>query len=88
MISMKIIENMTEREDFLVSTLRHIQTFHHLEDDMDGFIENILRLTAEIPVKDNTGKINYIKGQIHEMYIKGEVPYRLVSLIDDLELEG
>ena len=50
---MKIIENMTEREQFLVESLVHIKYFSHLEDDVGKFAERVLYLASEIPVKSD-----------------------------------
>lgn len=81
---MKAIKNMTEREQFLVESLIHISYFHHLEDDISGFIDRILRLAGEMPVKSDKENKQAVKDKVHEMYLDNEmVSHELLDFIED-----
>lgn len=81
---MKAIKNMTEREQFLVESLIHISYFHHLEDDISGFIDRILRLAGEMPVKSDKENKQAVKDKVHEMYLGNEMVSReLLDFIED-----
>ena len=81
---MRIIENMTEREQFLVESLVHIEYFGHLEDDVGKFAERVLYLTSEMPVKSDKENKQAVKDKIHEMYLNNQVVSReLLDFIED-----
>lgn len=81
---MKAIKNMTEREQFLVESLVHIEYFGHLEDDVSKFAERVLYLAGEMPVKSDKENKQAVKDKVHEMYLDNEMVSReLLDFIED-----
>lgn len=78
------IKEMTEREQFLVESLIHLSYFHHLEDDISGFIDRVLYLFREMPVKSDKENKQAVKDKVHEMYLDNEMVSReLLDFIED-----